>query len=140
MKFRQLEYYVQIVESGSMAQAARRLHVVQPALSQQLASLEYEIGKKLLTRSSKGVTMTSNGAALYQHAKFVLRQMEQAAKIARADAGDIAGVVAIGLVPSTIAAVGLELVSEFRVKFPGITLKIVEAFAIRPVRRNPPPP
>ena len=79
MDLRQLRYFVQIVESGSLAKASRQLFIAQPALSQQMARLEDEVGKPLLLRSSRGVTPTENGEALYHHAKFMLRQMEQAA-------------------------------------------------------------
>ncbi len=129
MKFRQLEYFVQIVESGSLAKAAKKLFVVQPALSQQIAKLEEEIGKKLLIRSVKGVTVTDNGAALYQHAKFVLRQMDQAVKIARYENDVPSGIVAVGLAPTTGAAVGLALIQHIWQKYPSITLNVIEGMS-----------
>jgi hypothetical protein len=58
---RQLRYFVQIVESGSLAKASRQLYIAQPALSQQMARLEDEVGRALLVRSSRGVTPTKNG-------------------------------------------------------------------------------
>ena len=73
MDLRQLKYFVQIVESGSLAKASRQLYIAQPALSQQMARLEDEVGKPLLVRSSRGVVPTENGEALYHHAKFMLR-------------------------------------------------------------------
>ncbi len=76
MDLRQLRYFAQIVESGSLSKASRQLFIAQPALSQQLAKLEGEIGKPLLTRSSKGVAPTENGLALYHHARFMLRQLD----------------------------------------------------------------
>ena len=47
MDLRQLKYFVQIVESGSLAKASRQLYVAQPALSQHIAKLEAEVGKSL---------------------------------------------------------------------------------------------
>ena len=85
MDMRQLRYFVQIVESGSLAKASRQLFIAQPALSQQMARLEDEVGKPLLLRSSRGVVPTDNGEALYHHAKFMLRQMDQAVSVARQD-------------------------------------------------------
>ena len=73
MDMRQLRYFVQIVESGSLAKASRQLFIAQPALSQQMSRLEDEVGKPLFVRSSKGVSPTENGDALYHHAKFMLR-------------------------------------------------------------------
>ena len=58
MDLRQLKYFVQIVESGSLAKASRQLYIAQPALSQHVAKLEAEVGKPLLIRTAKGVTPT----------------------------------------------------------------------------------
>ena len=58
MNLKQLQYFVRIVECGSLAKASRQLFIAQPALSQQLAKLEEEVGKTLLIRTSKGVLPT----------------------------------------------------------------------------------
>lgn len=97
MDIRELRYFVQIVESGSLSGASRQLNVAQPALSQQIAKLEDQVGKPLFTRSSKGVAATENGLALYHHAKFMLRQFDQALSIARAETGQVQGMVSLGL-------------------------------------------
>lgn len=129
MDMRQLRYFVQIVESGSLAKASRQLYVAQPALSQQVAKLEDEVGKSLLTRSSKGVTPTENGQALYHHARFMLRQLEQAMSIARQEPSEVRGMVSVGLAPTTLSAVGLPLIRHLRVKYPGILLNVVEGMS-----------
>jgi len=92
MDIRQLRYFVQIVESGSLSKASRQLYIAQPALSQQLAKLEDQVGKPLFLRSSKGVSPTENGLALYHHARFMLRQLDQALSIARAETGAVQGI------------------------------------------------
>jgi len=84
---RQLRYFAQIVESGSLSKASRQLYIAQPALSQQVSKLEEEVGKPLLNRSSRGVAPTENGLALYHHARFMLRQLDQALSIARKESG-----------------------------------------------------
>ena len=91
MDMRQLKYFAQICESGSLAKASRQLFIAQPALSQQMARLEDEVGKALLVRSSRGVVPTENGEALYHHAKFMLRQMEQAVAVARQETAAVSG-------------------------------------------------
>ena len=78
MNFRRLQYFVKIVDVGSLTQAADILHVAQPALSQQLATLEAEVRQQLLVRTKRGVTPTAAGTALYRHAQLILRQVEQA--------------------------------------------------------------
>src|SRR3979490_2721718 len=78
MNLRRLQYFVKIVDIGSLTQAADILHVAQPALSQQIATLEGEVRQQLLVRTKRGVTPTEAGRALYRHAQLILRQCEQA--------------------------------------------------------------
>lgn len=129
MDIRQLRYFAQIAECGSFSKASRSLFVAQPALSQQIAKLEDEVGKPLLIRSSRGVEMTESGLALYHHARFMLRQLDQALSIARQGSAGVRGMVSIGLPSTTLAALGLPLVRRVRGKYPGILLNIVEGMS-----------
>lgn len=130
MDIRQLRYFVQIVECGSLSKASRQLLIAQPALSQQLAKLEDLVGKPLLHRSSKGVWPTDNGLALYHHARFMLRQLDQALSIARSEAGAaIQGMVSIGLPATTVSAIGLPLVRRIRERYPSVLLNVVEGMS-----------
>ncbi|WP_321792511.1 LysR substrate-binding domain-containing protein [Burkholderia pyrrocinia] len=125
MDTRQLKYFVQVIESGSFSKASRQLFIVQPALSQQVARLEEEIGKPLLIRSVRGVVPTENGAALYHHAKFVLRQLDEALLIARQEHATVRGHVTLGLAPSTSCVLGLPLLRQLKRNYPGIMLNVV---------------
>jgi LysR family tcuABC transcriptional regulator len=129
MDLRQLKYFVQIVESGSLAKASRQLYIAQPALSQHIAKLEAEVGKPLLIRTAKGVTPTENGAALHHHARFMLRQLDQALSIARQEPGTVHGMVSVGLAATTVCAVGVPFMRRIREKFPGIVLNVVEGMS-----------
>jgi len=129
MDLRQLRYFAQIVESGSLSKASRQLFIAQPALSQQLSKLEGEIGKPLLTRSSKGIAPTENGLALYHHARFMLRQLDQALSIARKESGAVQGMVSVGLPATTVSALGLPLVRRIRERYPSILLNVVEGMS-----------
>lgn len=129
MDMRQLRYFVQIVESGSLAKASRQLFIAQPALSQQMARLEDEVGRALLVRSSRGVTPTENGEALYHHAKFMLRQLDQAVSVARQESAAVSGRVVLGLAPTTVCRLGMPLLHHLRREFPGVVLNIVEGLS-----------
>ena len=129
MDVRNLRNFVRIVEAGSLSRAAKQLHLAQPALSQQIAKLEAEIGRPLLVRSSKGVTATESGTALFHHAQLVLRQFDQLMSIAKAENGGVAGMVSIGLPATTVAAIGLPLIERVRARYPGILLNVVEAMS-----------
>jgi LysR family tcuABC transcriptional regulator len=129
MDLRQLRYFTQIVESGSLSRASRQLYIAQPALSQQLLKLEAEVGEPLLNRSPKGVSPTENGLALYHHARFMLRQLDQALSIARKESGAVRGMVSVGLPATTVSALGLALVRRVRERFPGILVNVVEGMS-----------
>ncbi|MDB5616465.1 LysR substrate-binding domain-containing protein [Tardiphaga sp.] len=129
MDLRQLRYFAQIVESGSFSKASRCLFIAQPALSQHLAKLEDEVGKPLLIRTARGVTPTDNGMALYHHARFMLRQLDQALCIARQEAGEVRGMVSLGLPATTVVAIGLPLMRRVHEKHPGILLNVVEGMS-----------
>jgi LysR family tcuABC transcriptional regulator len=129
MDLRQLRYFAQIVESGSLSKASRQLFIAQPALSQQLSKLEEEVGKPLLTRSSRGVAPTESGLALYHHARFMLRQLDQALSIARQESGAVQGMVSVGLPATTVAALGLPLLRRVRERYPNILLNVVEGMS-----------
>lgn len=129
MDMRQLKYFVQIVESGSLSKASLQLFVAQPSLSQQMARLEEEVGRVLLVRSVRGVRPTPNGEALYHHAKFMLRQLDEAVAVAQQDLEGWTGRVTLGLPPTTVHVVGLPLVKHLKLRYPGITLNVVEALS-----------
>ncbi|GLH76107.1 LysR family transcriptional regulator [Bradyrhizobium sp. SSBR45G] len=124
-----MRYFAQIVESGSLSKASRCLFVAQPALSQQIAKLEEEVGRPLLQRSSRGVIPTENGLALYHHARFMLRQLDHALSIARQDSAGVSGMVSVGLPATTVLAIGLPLTKCIRAKYPGILLNVVEGMS-----------
>lgn len=129
MDLRQLRYFTEIVESGSLSKASRQLFIAQPALSQQLSKLEDEVGRPLLKRSSRGVAPTENGLALYHHARFMLRQLDQAMSIARQESGAVHGMVSVGLPATTVLALGLPLVRRVRERYPSILLNVVEGMS-----------
>jgi LysR family tcuABC transcriptional regulator len=129
LDLRQLRYFAHVIECGSLSKASRQLFISQPALSQQLGKLEDEVGKPLLNRSSKGVIPTDNGLALYDHAKFMLRQLDQALIIARQEAGEVHGMVTVGLPATTVSALGLPLVQRIRERYPSILLNVVEGMS-----------
>jgi LysR family transcriptional regulator, hca operon transcriptional activator len=84
VELRHLRYFVAVAEEGSLTVAAeRRLHTAQPSLSRQIRDLEYEVGVALLTRSSRGVELTSAGRVFLEHARLALAQAETARAAAR---------------------------------------------------------
>lgn len=131
MELRQLRYLIGIIDFGSFSKASAQLHVAQPALSQQIAHLEIELGSPLLIRSAQGVTPTEAGLQLYRHAQVILRQVEQARADATGSGGGkyLVGTVSLGLPASTSTIVALPLLRQVHATLPGIRLKIIESLS-----------
>jgi LysR family nitrogen assimilation transcriptional regulator len=127
---RRLQYFIQIVDSGSINRAAGLIGIAQPALSQQIAILEHELKTRLLDRSSSGVTPTNAGKALYARAQVIVRQVANLQADLVAPAGEVAGTVALGLPPSHGLALGGAILARTLRDHPRLRLRIVEAGAV----------
>lgn len=127
MNFRRLKYFVKIVDIGSLTQAAEVLHIAQPALSQQVATLENELDQQLLIRTKRGVTPTDAGKILYAHARTILRQCEQAQKAVINAGQTLSGQVSIGLAPGTAASsLTMPLLQTVRDRLPDVLVYLHE--------------
>jgi LysR family nitrogen assimilation transcriptional regulator len=127
--FRKLKSFVKIVDTGSMSRAASILRTAQPALSQQIASLEAHFNHKLLIRSNVGIAPTEAGLILYRHAQLMLKQIEQAQIDINQSATSIAGRVSIGLATySSSSALSLPLLKEMKTQHPRIVVHINDSF------------
>lgn len=75
MRFEHLEYFVKVVQCGSINQAAAQLYISQPHLSRIIKDMEEDAGTRLLSRQCKGVVLTEDGRLFLEHAQNVLREM-----------------------------------------------------------------
>src|SRR5438477_996353 len=91
MNLRQLHYLLAIADEGSFTRAAEQLLVAQPSLSQQIKSLEKELGGPLLERLPKGVRLTAAGKAFLPDARAAVTYAERARRTARSALGLQAG-------------------------------------------------
>jgi LysR family transcriptional regulator, nitrogen assimilation regulatory protein len=89
VQLRHLRYFVRIVEAGSFSRAATLVHIAQPALSQQIAELELELGVPLLIRGPRGTHPTPAGDILYHEAVSILGRMDQLPELVRASGPEI---------------------------------------------------
>ncbi len=78
MDIKQLRYLVGIADEQHVGRAAERLHVTQPALSQQLRKLEEEVGSPLFERHHRGMRLTLAGQVMLKHSRQILEQIEEA--------------------------------------------------------------
>ena len=129
MELRQLRYFLGVCEAGSLLKASTRLHIAQPALGQQIAALEDELGVKLFARSTRGMALTPEGRTFAEHAKVVLTDADRAKASVRSAATDPQGQVVLGL-PTTVAlAATVPIVQACRERYPRIQLQVIEAYS-----------
>lgn len=101
MEKRQLEYFVAVAEELSFTRAASRCHVVQSALSYQIAQLEREHGVTLFERTSRSVRLAAAGRLLLPRARAILAEFESASAEIAELAGLVTGRLRIGMIGST---------------------------------------
>jgi DNA-binding transcriptional LysR family regulator len=102
VELRHLRYFVAVAEELHFSRAAERLHIAQPAVSEQVRKLETELGVQLFDRTQRNVGLTDAGAALLTHAYRVLRQLEAAREAARSV--NDRPMLRIGYVPTALRA------------------------------------
>ncbi|MGE7092478.1 LysR family transcriptional regulator [Lysinibacillus sp. NPDC048646] len=76
MDFKQLQYFIAVIEQMNYSKAAEKLHISQPSLSNAIKKLEQEIGSQLLERNTRNLHLTEAGQLLYERAKVILKNME----------------------------------------------------------------
>lgn len=129
METRKLANFVKIVDVGNITKAAAALHIAQPALSQQVASLEAEFKQQLLVRGKQGVTPTAAGLTLYRHAMAILPLVDRTREAVAASGATPRGRVSIAIAPHSMAAtLAPAIVRAVRERYPEIVLHITEIF------------
>ncbi len=129
MDLRQLRFLVRTIESGSISQAARGLHITQPSLSQRLKDLEAELGVTLFDRMPTGIRPTDAGNMVADRSRAILRLVDNIAIEARTLSQEPAGEVLIGL-PTTMALhLTVPLVKAVRSRFPKVSLRVSEGMS-----------
>lgn len=76
MLFRQMKYFISVVECSSFTEAAEQCYISQSAISQQIRSLEKELGVELIHRENRSFTLTPAGKYFYEQSKGILNEVE----------------------------------------------------------------
>ncbi|XUM22474.1 LysR family transcriptional regulator [Bradyrhizobium oligotrophicum S58] len=116
--------FVRVAERGSLSAVARELGLGQSTISRHLQELEDAVGVPLLSRTTRRVTLTSEGSLYYANCVQILRLIEQAGDEARGTRGAAAGMIRI----SCTAAFGIlhvtRLVFAFQDRYPDIAIDL----------------
>ena len=126
MEIRHIKYFIKITESMSFTQAAKDLYIAQPAISQQIAELEEELGVKLFSRAKRQIELTDAGKIFLSKAQRILQDLEKAKDITvRTFKGEI-GEISIGFIGPPCVHFLPELIKKFRAKHPNIKVSLYE--------------
>src|SRR5262245_60831031 len=124
LRLRDLHLFLEVVQSGSMAKAAAKLGVSQPAVSEVIAALEHVLRVRLLDRSSRGVEPTVYGRALLDRAIAAFDELQQGILDIEALADPSAGAVRIGCAESVASAILPPIIQRFSKQYPRVVLQV----------------
>lgn len=99
MDIRVLRYFLTVAREGTITRAAESLHIAQPSLSKQLMELEAQLGKPLLIRGKRKITLTEDGVLLRKRAEEIVSLLEKTEQELTADHGTLSGEIAVGGMP-----------------------------------------
>jgi DNA-binding transcriptional LysR family regulator len=122
MDLRRLRYFVVLAEELHFTRAARRLHLAQPALSQQHRILEREVGARLVERGPGGCTLTAVGAVVAAEASALLEHVEGARSRIDAAVREQGGQLRLAYTRSARGGLVDTLVARFRQDNPHVRL------------------
>jgi DNA-binding transcriptional LysR family regulator len=120
---RQLRYFVAVAEELHFGRAASRLHIAQPALSQQIRILEPEFGLQLLERSHRSVASTDAGTRLVVEARGVLARFDEAVKVMRRVREGSVGSLRVGVFPGPLRTLLPPVLVELRRRRPDVEVE-----------------
>ncbi|HEY9338725.1 LysR family transcriptional regulator [Kribbella sp. NPDC004138] len=124
MELRQLEYFVAVAHERSFTLAARRLHVVQSAVSAAISALEKDLKVTLFERNAQRVVLTEAGTALLPEALAVLDAVQGARDVVDELGAGMRGRVRVGLLPG-LGLIDLPAAAgEFRRRHPNVELQL----------------
>jgi DNA-binding transcriptional LysR family regulator len=126
MDERRLQYFLAVVDEGSVTGAAEKLRVAQPSLSQSLRALESELGVRLFHRAGRGLRLSTAGEALIGPARQIQRAIHEARNV-------ITGVLELRTGTLQIAALATlavdpmaSLIGRFRARHSGVEVQVLE--------------
>lgn len=129
MDLRQIQYFLSLFEEQSVTRAARRLNIVQPALSMQIAKLERDVGKPLFTRTPRRMIPTPAAEEMYRLFLPLMSEFSRARDRVMHSGDSLTGHVRIGLIPSIGQHVLPDVLEKFVKRHPNVTLSISEGLS-----------
>ncbi|MBU8826599.1 LysR family transcriptional regulator [Mycolicibacterium goodii] len=126
MRLRQVEYFVAVVEAGSITQAAANLYLAQPSLSHQITTLEKELGGALFERMPRGLRLTPAGRAFLVEAKRIVSDVNRAKRAVQSVTEGVLGELEISTITSLAVGVIPSVARRWREHHPKMALRLHE--------------
>lgn len=134
IELRHLRYFVAVAEELHFGRAARRLHLSQPPLSQQIRRLEELLGYPLFVRTSRAVRLTSAGETFLERAQRTLRKMDEDVEAMRCVGRGEAGTLGVGFIGSGMLTAIPAMLGQYRARFPRVNLQLREMYTSGVIR------
>ncbi len=125
MRLRQLECFKEVMVSGTMTAAARRLNTSQPGVSNLIAALEHEIGFQLFERQKGRLVPTPEARHFYQNAERIVAELDEARRAARQIADGKRGFLTVATLPGMGLSILPKVISELRLDRPDTRVRIL---------------
>ena len=128
MDLKQIQYFIALFEDGSVTRAAKRLNIVQPALSMQIAKLEDELHQQLFERGAHGMAPTAAGRLMYRLFLPIMRDLTHARQQLVQRDEVVTGHVSIGLIASVTESVLADSLSRFHARYPHVEVTVSDGY------------
>jgi DNA-binding transcriptional LysR family regulator len=123
-RFKDLEAFIAVVESGSFTAAAERLDIAKSAVSRRVSALEERLGVQLLRRTTRRLNLTETGQSYYEHSARILADLDEAEAAVLQQHGELRGNLRVALPLSFGARHMYEPIAEFRRQHPRVTFDL----------------
>lgn len=118
------EIFCSVAEYGNFSRASEHLFISQPAISKSIANLEKQLGVRLFTRNSRGVSLTPQGEHLYQHVSRALGEIASAEDTIRRSAQVGGGTLRIGVSTTLCKYILIPYLQKFIQEYPHIRISV----------------
>ena len=130
MELRVLQYFLAVAREQNISAAAQSLHLTQPTLSRQLKELEEELGKQLMIRGNRAITLTEEGMLLRRRAQEILELVERTEQEVMRTDDSVSGNIYIGTGETDGVRQIARTAHRLQQRYPGICFHIISGDAV----------
>ncbi len=126
MRLEQLQYIIEIADTGSVSSASQNLFIAQPSISQSLSKLEKELGVTLFNRTRTGMEPTEIGTHIISSARIIMNEISHIEYLTKDKNEAIQTTIRLGALPVICDKILPKALADFKKKFPNVTVNIKE--------------